>query len=94
MSAAHCIRVVAQGDEEARIQIEFAIGAGIAGRVAHTGEDLNIPDAYASPDFNPAIDRETGYRTHSDSVHAGLRSQKERARSGANVEQDKRRDIY
>ena len=25
---------------------------------------MNIPDAYASPDFNPAIDRETGYRTH------------------------------
>jgi len=55
----------AQDDQETRIEVEFTIGAGIAGRVAQTGEGLNIPDAYASPDFNPDIDRETGYRTHS-----------------------------
>jgi putative ABC transport system ATP-binding protein len=54
---------LAQGAEGTRIHIEFPIGKGIAGRVARTGEVLNIPDAYASPDFNPAIDRETGYRT-------------------------------
>jgi putative ABC transport system ATP-binding protein len=54
---------IAQGADGARIQIEFPLGKGIAGRVANTGEVLNIPDAYASPDFNPAIDRETGYRT-------------------------------
>lgn len=56
---------IAQGADGSRIQIEFPLGKGIAGRVAHSGEVLNIPDAYASPDFNPAIDRETGYRTQS-----------------------------
>jgi putative ABC transport system ATP-binding protein len=56
---------IAQGADGSRIQIEFPLGKGIAGRVAHTGEVMNIPDAYASPDFNPAIDRETGYRTQS-----------------------------
>jgi len=54
---------IAQGEGGTRIQIEFPLGKGIAGRVARTGEALNIPDAYASPDFNPAIDRETGYHT-------------------------------
>lgn len=54
---------IAQGADGERIEIKFALGKGIAGRVANTGEPLNIPDAYASPDFNPAIDRETGYRT-------------------------------
>ncbi|HFE54013.1 MAG TPA: HD domain-containing protein, partial [Bacteroidetes bacterium] len=38
---------------------------GIAGHVLCTGEVLNIPDAYSDPRFNPAIDRETGYRTRS-----------------------------
>jgi putative ABC transport system ATP-binding protein len=56
---------IAQGEGGARIQIEFPLGKGIAGRVARSGEALNIPDAYESKDFNPAIDRETGYRTHS-----------------------------
>lgn len=54
---------IAQGADGARINMEFPLGKGIAGRVANSGEVLNIPDAYASPDFNPAIDRETGYRT-------------------------------
>jgi putative ABC transport system ATP-binding protein len=54
---------IAQGADGACIEIEFSLGKGIAGRVANSGETLNIPDAYASPDFNPAIDRETGYRT-------------------------------
>jgi GAF domain-containing protein len=31
--------------------------------VARTGETLNINDPYSHPDFNPAVDRETGYRT-------------------------------
>jgi len=54
---------IAQGADGARIEMEFPLGKGIAGRVANSGEALNIADAYASPDFNPAIDRETGYRT-------------------------------
>jgi len=43
--------------------IEIPMHTGIAGRVAMTGETLNIPDAYAHPDFNQSVDRESGYRT-------------------------------
>jgi CheY-like chemotaxis protein len=45
--------------------IRFPAARGIAGHVVATGAILNIPDAYADPRFNPAIDRETGYRTRS-----------------------------
>jgi len=41
----------------------FPIGTGIAGHVAKTGENLNIPDAYADPRFNRGVDKLTGYRT-------------------------------
>ena len=41
------------------------LASGIAGRVATTGEPLNIPDAYAEPLFNKAVDEATGYRTRS-----------------------------
>jgi adenylate cyclase len=41
------------------------IGQGIAGRVAATGETINIPDAYADARFNQEVDRRTGYRTRS-----------------------------
>jgi HD-GYP domain-containing protein (c-di-GMP phosphodiesterase class II) len=44
-------------------EIRIAIGRGIAGHVARTGQPLNIPDAYADPRFNPGTDRSTGYRT-------------------------------
>ena len=43
--------------------IEFAQGTGIAGHCIETGESLIIDDAYASPLFNPRIDKETGYKT-------------------------------
>jgi adenylate cyclase len=33
------------------------IGTGIAGRVATTGEMMNVADPYSHPDFNPEIDR-------------------------------------
>jgi putative ABC transport system ATP-binding protein len=39
--------------------------AGIVGRVFETGELLNVPDAYAEPLFNRAVDEETGFRTGS-----------------------------
>jgi putative ABC transport system ATP-binding protein len=45
------------------LEISISVHSGIAGRVALTGETLNIPDAYASPYFNPELDKETGYRT-------------------------------
>jgi serine/threonine-protein kinase len=44
-------------------EIRLPLGVGIAGTVAVTGEPVNIPDAYADPRFNPAIDRRTGHRT-------------------------------
>ena len=45
------------------MEIEIPMTKGIAGHVARTGETLNITDPYSHPDFNPAVDRETGYRT-------------------------------
>lgn len=36
---------------------------GIVGRVFETGEPLLVPDAYAEPLFNRAVDEETGFRT-------------------------------
>lgn len=44
-------------------EIRLPLGTGIAGTVALTGEPINIPDAYADPRFNPAIDRRTGHET-------------------------------
>ncbi|MBI2324240.1 MAG: HD domain-containing protein [Chloroflexi bacterium] len=45
-------------------EIRFPVGAGIAGTVAVTGQTINIPDAYADPRFNQAIDKSTGYKTN------------------------------
>ena len=46
-------------------EIRQAIGVGIAGLVAATGDTINIPDAYDDPRFNPDPDQRTGYRTKS-----------------------------
>jgi adenylate cyclase len=54
---------VAEGD--GMKEIRLPLGAGIAGHVGATGETINIPDAYQDPRFNPAFDRQTGYRTRS-----------------------------
>jgi putative ABC transport system ATP-binding protein len=53
---------VAQHDGDS-LDIRVPFGAGIAGRVASTGVAMNIPDAYAEPLFNRAVDQQTGYRT-------------------------------
>jgi CheY-like chemotaxis protein len=45
--------------------IRFPSDRGIAGHVASTGELLNVADPYADPRFNPAVDRQTGYKTRS-----------------------------
>jgi putative ABC transport system ATP-binding protein len=47
------------------LQIRIPMSRGIVGHVARTGETLNIPDAYSYPDFDPAVDRNTGYKTQS-----------------------------
>jgi sigma-B regulation protein RsbU (phosphoserine phosphatase) len=46
-------------------EIRVPLGAGIAGTVAKTRTPINIPDTYADARFNPAFDKETGYRTRS-----------------------------
>jgi HD-GYP domain-containing protein (c-di-GMP phosphodiesterase class II) len=46
-------------------EIRQAVGVGIAGTVAATGETINITNAYKDPRFNPEPDRRTGYRTRS-----------------------------
>ncbi|MEO1094746.1 MAG: GAF domain-containing protein [Cyanobacteria bacterium J06638_28] len=56
---------IAQGDDEAHLEIRVPVGKGIAGHVAATGECLNIPDAYSSNLFNRNTDKETGYHTRS-----------------------------
>jgi len=50
---------LAQGLAEAR----FPADRGVAGAAARTKQTILVPDAYADPRFNPAIDRQTGYRT-------------------------------
>lgn len=47
------------GQKEIRLPAE----AGIAGAAFSGGEVLVVPDAYADPRFNRAIDRASGYRT-------------------------------
>lgn len=51
--------------DEVTNEIRFPITTGIAGAVATTGETINLPDAHMDPRFNPAMDKETGYRTRS-----------------------------
>lgn len=50
-------------DGEVVKEIRLPIGSGIAGHVAETGEVVNLADAYEDDRFNPAVDKETGYRT-------------------------------
>ncbi len=44
-------------------EIRFSAKLGIAGDAAQSGSIVVVPDAYADPRFNQAIDRRTGYRT-------------------------------
>lgn len=52
---------VAMGEETIRIPKD----RGIAGKVATSGEVMRVDDPYSNPDFNPEIDKKTGYRTRS-----------------------------
>lgn len=52
---------VAQGSKVS--EIRFPRSAGLAGFCADTGQVLNIKDAYQDPRFNPAVDRETKFKT-------------------------------
>ncbi|KAH6589464.1 hypothetical protein BASA50_010018 [Batrachochytrium salamandrivorans] len=44
-------------------EIRIPRNAGIAGAVFMSGQPINIPDAYKDERFNPAVDKQTGYRT-------------------------------
>jgi adenylate cyclase len=52
---------VAEGTDQKEIRIPAS--AGIAGAAFAGGEVLVVPDAYADPRFNPAVDLASGFRT-------------------------------
>ena len=54
---------VAQQEGGRAVDVRMPIDRGVAGQVATTGRTLRIDDAYASPLFNPEVDRETGFQT-------------------------------
>jgi putative ABC transport system ATP-binding protein len=56
---------VALGESGKRLDIRIPMTSGIAGRCVRTREPQNVSDPYADPDFNPSVDRQTGYHTRS-----------------------------
>jgi putative ABC transport system ATP-binding protein len=50
---------------DAPLDIRLPLGLGIAGRVAESGESMNIANPQSHPSFNPEVDRRTGFRTQS-----------------------------
>ncbi len=44
-------------------ELRIPANKGLAGHVVHTGETINIKDAYNDNRFNPEVDKKTGYRT-------------------------------
>jgi Nif-specific regulatory protein len=46
-------------------EIRLALGQGVAGFVARTGETVNLPSSASDPRFHGAVDRSTGYATRS-----------------------------
>lgn len=52
---------VAQGQRSR--EIRFLEDVGIAGQVFQSGVGVIVNDAYAHPDFNRAVDEQTGYKT-------------------------------
>lgn len=45
--------------------VRVPVGAGLVGVCARTREIINVPDCYADPRFDAAVDRASGYRTRS-----------------------------
>lgn len=56
---------IAESSGAQPLEIELPISTGIAGHVARAGQALNITEPRNHPDFNPEIERETGYVTRS-----------------------------
>ncbi|MFB3814052.1 MAG: PP2C family protein-serine/threonine phosphatase [Terriglobales bacterium] len=46
-------------------EIRLPMGAGIAGRVAQSGQTVNVEDAYSLPFFDRSFDQKFGYHTRS-----------------------------
>ena len=57
------LSIVAEGIE--RQEIRVPLGTGIAGRVAQTGEIVNVADAYELEFFDRTFDQRFGYKTKS-----------------------------
>ncbi len=55
--------IVASGLDHQEIRIPF--GTGVAGRVAGTGEVINVEDAYSLAFFDPSFDQKFNYQTKS-----------------------------
>ena len=55
--------IVASGLEKQELRVPF--GRGVAGRVAETGEIINVADAYSLSFFDRSFDNKTGYTTKS-----------------------------
>jgi sigma-B regulation protein RsbU (phosphoserine phosphatase) len=55
--------IVASGLEHQEIRLP--LGSGVAGRVAETGETINVADAYTLPFFDRSFDQRFRYRTES-----------------------------
>jgi len=56
---------IAHGAGGESIEIRIPLSTGIAGRVADSGEAMNVGDPYNHPDFHSEVDRSTGYVTKS-----------------------------
>ncbi|NEQ33467.1 MAG: GAF domain-containing protein [Leptolyngbya sp. SIO4C5] len=54
---------VKTGDNRGMMELRQQADKGIVGYVASTGTQLNIPDAYEDPRFDPTADQKTGYKT-------------------------------
>ena len=50
---------------EDKIMCRMPMDRGIAGHVVQTGKTMKINNAYDHPQFNPEVDRQTGYTTKS-----------------------------
>ena len=55
--------IVASGLDHQEIRIAF--GSGVAGRVAQSGEVINVADAYSLEFFEPSFDQKFNYKTRS-----------------------------
>lgn len=62
---ARCMLVSLHAEGVGDPGIQLSLKLGIAGLVAVTGHELNIPDATLDSRFDPSFDRKTGYHTRS-----------------------------